>query len=184
MSNILLQKAYDCYLIYLDNLNYGRVNQNDCLVYDAILAIANNITDKQFIQYFEENLLCGNLYPLTLTDDMDRFILWVLDPSETLLSNFVWNEIPAPTNTVYPFTTNSLYGFNYLYVSVPQNVNFTIENELNITIYDSSLPAEATNQLFALAGTMTLDNGTVNNVYRKTNVYNTHNPILFKVRLL
>jgi len=184
MNNILLEKAYNCYMIYLDHLNYGKVNQNYCMVYGAILAIANNITDEQFVQYFEEHLLCENpLYKLTITEDMDRYILWTLSPSDVLLSNFSWNEIPAPTNTTYPFTTNSLYGFNYLYVSVPQNENFIIYNELNMSLYDSSIGAGELNQIFTLIGTMTLDNGNVNNVYKKNDVYNTNNSVLFKVRL-
>ena len=183
MSNILLEKAYNCFIVYLDRLSYGKVNQSYCLLYDAILAIANNIQEPQYIQYFENNLDCINMYYLNITDSMNRKILWTLHDSDILLNSFSWNEIDAPINDTYQFTTNSKISFNYLYVSIPQGVNSMIFNELNVQIFDSLVGPNATNQLFSLVGTMTLPNGSVNNVYRKNDVYNTYNPVLFKVKI-
>lgn len=182
MNDTLLQKAYNCYLVFLDNLNYGKVNQNYCLVYDAILLIANNIEDKQYIQYFENNLECGSLYTLNITTDMNRKILWTLSSSSTPLDNFVWNEIAANKNATYQFTTNSLPGFNYLYIATPQDKSVIIYNELNMPVFDSSAAPNGNNQLFELVGTKTVGNNT-NNIYKKKNVYNTFNPVLFKVQI-
>lgn len=182
-SNVLLEKAYNCYIAYLDNLNYGKVTQNYCLLYDAILMIANDITDQQYVEYFESNLDCNRRYVLNITDDMGRQILWTLNDSEVVLGNFNWTTIDAPINTTYQFTTNSLGGFNYVYISVPQTVNMLIFNELNVQIQDSLAPGTNPNQLFTLVGTMTLENGNTNNVWKKKDVYNTINPVLFKVKI-
>ena len=183
MSDLLLEKAYNCFIVYLDRLNYGRTNQNYCLLYDAILTLANDITDKQFVEYFEANLDCGTRYELQITEDMERKILWTLNSSEIVLDTFVWNEIPVPEDGTFQFTTNSLGGFNYLYISIPQGVNSYFFNELNMQIFDSLAAPTAPNQIFHLVGTMTLENGSVNNVYRKDDVYNTYNPVLFKVKI-
>jgi hypothetical protein len=183
MSDLLLEKAYNCYIVYLDNLNYGKVSQNYCLLYDAILTISNNIEDKKYIQYFENNLNCSDLFPLNITADVNRKILWTLNNSSTVLSSFVWNEIPVPKNGLFSFTTNSLPGFNYLYISIPQSTQIIILNELNMQIYDSLSSSSSTNQLFELVGTQTVG-GTANNVYKKKNVYNTFNGVLFKVQII
>jgi hypothetical protein len=181
--NELLEKAYNCYLVYLDNLNYGNVTQNDCLLYDAILTIANNIQEEQYIQYFVANLFCGNKYPLTITSDMNRLIAWTLNESETVSNTFDWHLINAPTNVTYPIQTNSEVGFRYFYLSIPQGSNFTVTNELNMQLYDSALPKENLNQIFTFVGTATMENGQVNNIYRKDDVYNATNSVLFKVGL-
>lgn len=181
--NELLQKAYDCYLVYLDNLNYGNVTQNDCLLYDAILAIANDITEEQYLQYFVANLFCGGKYPLTITSDMDRLIAWTLNESETVQPDFDWHSLGAPTNTTYPIHTNTEVGFRFFYLSVPQGVNILVTNELDMTLYDSALPVDAQNQLFSLVGTMTMENGQTNNVFRKDDVFNATNSVLFNVKL-
>lgn len=182
MNTLLLEKAFNCYLIYLDNLNYGKVSQSYCLLYDAILMISNNIDDKKFAQYFENNLDCPKLHSLNITEDMNRKILWTLNSSPTLLSSFTWNEIPTPSNGVFQFTTNNLYGFNYLYVSIPQDVETILYNELDMQIYNSTVAPSGSNQLFELVGTMNVGN-TINNVYKKKNVYNTNNGVLFKVKI-
>lgn len=182
MTDTLLQKAYNCYLVFLDNLNYGKVSKNYCLIYDAILCIANNVEDKQFIQYFENNLECGSLYSLNITTDMNRKILWTLNSSSTVLDGFSWNQISVPKNGTYEFTTNSLTGFNYLYIATPQEATVIIYNELNIPVFNSTLPTNSSNQLFELVGTKTVGT-TTNNVYKKKNVYNTFNPVLFKVQI-
>lgn len=181
--NELLQKAYDCYLVYLDNLNYGNVTQNDCLLYDAILTIANNIQEERYIQYFVANLFCGDKYPLTITSDMDRLIAWTLNEEETVDNLFDWHELEAPTNTTYRVTTNSEIGFRFFYLSIPQGVNVTIMNELDMVLYDSTLPANNVNQVFSLSGTMVMEGGQINNIYRKDDIYNATNSILFKVKI-
>lgn len=181
--NELLEKAYNCYIRFLNRLNYGNVTQNYCLLYDAILYIANDLDEEQFYQYFVNNLDCGTRYPLDITEDMDRLILWTLNESSVVLNTFQWNTIPAPADGTFSFTTNQLEGYNWLYISVPQDVNMYIYNELNMQLYDSLAPVDGVNQLFNLVGTMTTVNGDTNNVYRKNEVFNSHNRPLFKVKI-
>lgn len=182
--NELLNRAYNCYLVYLDNLNYGKVDQNYCLLYDAVLTIANNIDEEKYMQYFVANLLCASPYNnLEITDDMDRIMAWTLNSSETVTNEFDWHEISTPTNKTYPINTNTEVGFRFFYLSVPQGTNFIVTNELNMQLYDSALPADNPSQIFSLMGTVTMDNGQTNNVYRKDDVYNASNSVLFNVKL-
>ena len=57
--NNLLQKTYNCYIFFLNNLNFGKVNQNYDLVYNATLLINSGITEPRYIEYFESNLNCN-----------------------------------------------------------------------------------------------------------------------------
>lgn len=53
----LLEKIVNAYKIFLNNLNYGNTKQDYCFLYDAILAVKNNITDEEkYIQYFYNNM--------------------------------------------------------------------------------------------------------------------------------
>jgi len=182
MDSILLEKTYNCYLTYLDKLAYGKTDQDTCLLYGAIQLMSNDISSSRYSQFFSENLMCPDRFILNITEDMDKHILWVLDTSAQL-GQFNWNDIPAPADGLYEFTTNSVASFNFLYVAVPQNTKITIYNELNMVIYDSELPVNANNQLFHLVGTKTLDNGTINDVYRKDDVFNSTHSVMFKIKL-
>lgn len=53
----LLNKSYNSYIYFLDNLNNGNTNYEYELLYQAILCLKNNITDKKYVEYFESNLL-------------------------------------------------------------------------------------------------------------------------------
>lgn len=55
----LLEKTYNCYISYLNNLNFGKTEQNYSLIYGAILVLKYNITDARTVQYFENNLHCN-----------------------------------------------------------------------------------------------------------------------------
>lgn len=63
--NNLLEKTYNSYLHFLSLVNNGRTDQDYAIIYNALLVIKNNITDKKFIQYYESNLLEPIVYPLT-----------------------------------------------------------------------------------------------------------------------
>lgn len=52
----LLTKSYNSYLKLLTNMNYGKTEENYCLLYDSILCLKNNITDTKYIQYFINNI--------------------------------------------------------------------------------------------------------------------------------
>ena len=62
--NNLLEKTYNSYLHFLSLVNNGRTDQDYATIYNALLIIKNNITDKKFIQYYESNLLEPVTYPL------------------------------------------------------------------------------------------------------------------------
>lgn len=181
--NELLIRAYNCYLVHLDNLNFGRTDKTYCLLYDAILTIANDIQEEQFIEYFVANLFCPENFPLELTKDMNRVIAWTLNDSDIVQNSFNWNIINAPINDTYPIQTNKLIGFNFFYLSIPQGTNFIVYNELNMVLYDSALPANHNNQLFSFKETMLMNNNQTNNIFRKNDIYNTSNSVLFKIKL-
>ena len=58
MVNLLL-KSYNCYISYLDNLNFGRTDQNYNLLYDSVILLKSNINNPKFIEYFINNLSCN-----------------------------------------------------------------------------------------------------------------------------
>ena len=177
----LLEKTYNCYIRFLDNLNYGRISYPYDILYDATLCLKNNITDAKYVQFFENNLVCPIRYPIVITSTMKRMIGWYLSPNGSN-TTFIWNEKEVPTNTTYYIDVTAKSGFNYLYFSIPQNVRFTIYNTLDIQLYDSSLPDSAS-QLFMLTGTTTTSKGATNNVFRKKDVYATSTPTTYKIKI-
>lgn len=182
MANELLSKAYNCYLQFLSNMNYGRINQCYSLLYDAILSLKENITDIQYTQYFENNLICPEVFTLNEIEPM-RILAWHLN-SNSDASSYVWEEIMVPTLGEYSFTTHTKYGLNFLYLSIPPNTNFIVYNALGNVIHNSTLPEGGTNQLFTLVGTSLMTNGAINQVWKKIDPFNTTTyPIDFKVKL-
>lgn len=182
MANELLNKAYNCYMQFLTNMNYGRISQCYSLLYDAILSLQENITEVQYTQYFENNLVCPELYPLDITESM-RIFAWHLNSSDSA-TTYIWNEIPVPVLGEYTFTTNTKYGLNFLYIAVPPDTNFIVYNALGHVIQNSLLPEGEVNQLFTLVGTSQMSNGVINQVWKKTDPFNTTTyPIEFKIKL-
>lgn len=177
----LLEKAYNCYISFLTNLNYGRISVPYDILYDSILCLKNDITDTKYSQYFQSNLFCPIKFPIVITPTMERMIGWFLNPDPNA-STFIWNEKEAPSLTTYYIDVTAKSGFNYLYFSIPQGVNFTIYNTLDIVLFDSQLPDSAS-QLFMLIGTTTTSKGATNNVFRKKDVYATSSPITYKIKL-
>lgn len=178
----LLEKAYNCYIAYLDRLNYGRVSQNYSLLYDSILCLKNVISEEKFIQYFENNLLCPERFALNITTAMERIIAWDLSTSYTALS-FIWNELPAPMLASYNFTTDAEFGLSFLYLAVPPDANFILYNSLGFVIHDSTIDQNANGQNFKLYGSALMSNGSTNNVWRKDEPYDSSKPIDFKIKL-
>jgi hypothetical protein len=177
----LLEKAYNCYMSLLFNMNYGKTDTDYCVLYDSVLALDNNITEPKYVQYFENNLLCQTKYPLNITTAMEREIAWFLSPNSTNTS-FIWNPKETPTLSTYYVSISPKSGFNYLYFSIPQDVNFIIYNTLDMVLYNSSL-IDSADQLFILVGTTTTSKGATNNVYRKKDVYATSTPTNYKISL-
>ncbi len=68
MDNELLEKAYNCYIRFLSNMNYGRYSENYELIKDSIACITEDISDKKFIEYFTSNLTCPIFFPIQIGD--------------------------------------------------------------------------------------------------------------------
>lgn len=58
MDSELLLQCYNCYIKKLSMLKYGRFKIDYDILYNALLAIKNNITDTQYIQFFKSNISC------------------------------------------------------------------------------------------------------------------------------
>ena len=52
-------------MYFLGLINNGRTDQDYATIYNALLVIKENITDKKFIQHYENNLLEPIMFPLT-----------------------------------------------------------------------------------------------------------------------
>jgi len=184
MASILLEGAYNCYIRFLNNLTYGRTNQKYDILYDAVLALKENITDPQFVQYFENNLNCPKLHAINITDEMARIFAWDLNSNDTATS-FTWHEFNTPTLKDYNFTTNTKYGLNFLYIAVPSGVNFVIYDKLGSKLHDSTIEEDAIGQQFEFISTTQMSNGAINNVWKKINPFSTTTyPVEFKIKLL
>lgn len=176
----LLEKFINCYNTYLDNLTWGIYNKNYDVLYQSCLLLRTQIDNPRYIQYYYNNLKCPVKIKLTVSDDMNRLISYSLNSSSSLLSTFTWDEIDISTLRTYPITTYSLSGYNFLYISVPQDLNCVIYDELNNLLFNSAIPGT---YQFTLVGTVTTSREKVNAVYKKKNVFNTFNPVTFYVKL-
>lgn len=54
----LLTKSFNCYMAFLTRLNKGNTSQDYCILYDSILCLKHNITEKKYLEYFTNNLNC------------------------------------------------------------------------------------------------------------------------------
>ena len=176
----LLEKFVNCYNSYLDKLTYGIIPKDYSLLYNSYLLLKTNINNPRYIQYYYNNLKCPIKIKLIVSDDMNRLISYALNPSGTLLNSFSWNEIDITSLRTYSVTNESLSGYNYIYISVPQDLNCAIYDALNNLLFNSAIPG---NYQFSLVGTTTTSKEKVNVVYKKKNVYNTFNPVTFYVKL-
>jgi hypothetical protein len=177
----LEEKVVNCFDTYLKNLNYGKASKPSKLLYDAILYLRNRLDNDAIEAFLYNNLRCKNNIKLTETSSMKRVLSVTLSPSEEPLSTFIWKEYKAPVDADYTLTTTSTPGFNFVYISVPQDKNFIITNALGHVLFNSLLiPSE---QNFTLAGTVRTTKGQTNAVYRGNNIFNGHNPVKFIVKL-
>lgn len=177
----LLQKIVNCFDAYLKVLNYGKAIKPPVLLFHAILFQKSGIVSNLFKEYFYNNLKCPSLITLPENTAMNRVISWALSSDEEVDSAFIWTEQSAPTLKTYNVTTNPKSGFNYFYVSVPQDTRFIIADSLGNILFNSTLVP--TPQHFTLAGTVTTSKGQTNAVYRDNNVFNSNNKITFTVKL-
>lgn len=106
---------------------------------------------------------------------MDNTISWKIDSSKYLINDNTWSDIPIIKKSDYYITTNSVDGFNFLYITLPKKLRFSIYNKLNFMLYDSALED---NQLF-----LKIHENDYFLTLRKRDVYNTHNPVTFKITI-
>ena len=175
MVNIkdLKEKAINCYISFLTKLNYGLINQDYSILYATVLCIKNNITDRKYQEYFYNNLNCNMGVKLVDSNLMRMIIGYTLNSSGTFSDSFVFNETQIPNKGTYDLETHSLYGFNYLYISVPKGVDFSIYDALGNNI---------TNE-FIYVGEKVTSLLETNSIYRKDNVYNSINSINFNIKI-
>ena len=176
----LEEKVVNCFSSYIKKLNCGKTHIDYCTLYDAVLLLKNDITEQKYMQYYYNNLNCPINIKLIKTNEMDRVIGFALDSAPTVQPTFSWTETDSPTLKTYQITTNSVSGYNFLYISTPPEVDVRINDALGNLLYDSSIAGDYE---FELAGTVTTSKGQENLVYKKKNVYNSFNPVSFNVTL-
>lgn len=178
----LSEKVANCYKYYLTRLSYGITNQDYCLLYWAILTLKNNITDNKYIQYFYNNLVCPTSGGISFPQNDETFdvISWTLNPSDTLSPDFVYISTRASIAGTYIIRTTSTIGYNFLYITVPVSRNVKIYDEMSDLIFDSSGTGSYE---FEYVGEIITGNNRSNAVYRKSNVYNTYNPVTYYVKI-
>lgn len=179
-----LEKAVNCYISYLTNLNYGITDQKYCILYDSWILLKNNITDRRIVDYYSSHLNCPIKIKLELSMDVKNLITWTINKSGATTNLFEWNNIDIlNTNKNYTVTTNSVVGYNYFYLTLPQNLDFTIYDEMNNLLFDTKNTNENLNNGFILEGTIKTINNQTNLVYRKKNMFNTVNKVTFNIKL-
>lgn len=175
-----LEKAVNCYVTYLTNLNYGITDQEYCILYDSWILLKNNITDRRLVDYYSSHLNCPIKIKLELDMDVKNLITWTINRSGSITNLFEWNNVDiSTTNRYYTITTNSVSGYNYLYLTLPQYLDFMVYDEMNNLLFDTKNP----NDNFSLMGTVKTINGQTNLVYRKKNMFNTINKVNFNIKL-
>lgn len=177
----LLEKVLNCYKAHLTNLTYGITNRNYSLLYGAVLLLKNNITEDRFVEYFYNNLTCTGNIVLPQTEEELDLISWTINSSDVVLENFVFTSFSAPTVGTYSITTNSVVGYNFLYITAPENRGVKIYDSLTELVFDSSVPSE--NYEFSEVGEIIVSNNKTNKVYRKNNVYNSYNPVTYYIKI-
>lgn len=171
----LLSKVVNCYQSYINYLNYGITNQNYEMLYNANLVLRNNITEEKFRQYFYNNLGCDSTITIQESSTVNnKRIYWTINSSPTLNENFTWNEIIVTENKTYNIITNSVVGFNYIYIATPQEDNFILLDEMNNILYDS---ASSGHFEYESSGMIETSQGNINIAYKKKNIYNSNNQV-------
>lgn len=176
----LMEKALTCYKKYLTNLNCGVTDQCYDMLYNALIYNDSGLNNQTYYQYFFNNLKCGGSVTPTIGYSGDVISIAV-SSEETIDNTFEWDELEVSEPRIYTLVSQSIPGYNYVYISVPNNKNFKITDALGNILYDSTSQG---NYSFEYAGKITTDNNRTNKAYKKTNVFNTINPVKFNVELI
>lgn len=106
---------------------------------------------------------------------MDSKILWTISPSKNVNNDFSWEDIKLSNKKDYYITNKQINGFNFLYICLPKGLNFKIYNKLNLLLFDST--DQKDEQLFKIIN----DDKWL--MLRKKDVFNTNNPVTFKITI-
>jgi len=175
----LIEKSINCYIQYINNLSYGIQPGNYEILYKSILLLKNNITDAKYIEYFNNNLVCRTTVKLVEQLTNLDVISWAVAEEDTLPESPNFLTTSAPYAGKYKITTPSVIGYNFLYITAPKHKNIRIYDEMNDLLFDSSY----INNEFVYSGNVITQKGRTNAVYRKNNVFNTLNPIIYYITL-
>lgn len=114
-----------------------------------------------------------------------RDVLWTLNESLTVNASFNWRKLKVEHDVVTNLVTYIENKHQFLYLSLPQNTELAIFNEVDYMLYDSTIGNDTLpEQLFYKVGTIEIYGGITNDLYRKKDTYNTNNPVLFKLRMI
>ena len=176
----LLEKFVNCFGHYIDKLSYGIEVKDYHLLYKTALLIKSNINNPKYNQYYYNNLKCPIKIKLTMPESKDRMISFAISELPSMNNSFIWTEIDTPSLKTYDITNPSQPGYNFIYISIPTDLNFIIFDALSNVLFNSAIPG---NYEFNFIGSITTSKGKINSVYRKKNMYNTHNPVTFQIKL-
>ena len=177
----LMGKVVNCYQTFLTYLTYGITNQNYELLYDANLLLRNEITDEKFRQYFYNNLKCSSNINLNESVTVNnKVISWTLNDSDILTNLFNWSEVNVTAAQTYNINSGSTTGYYYMYLSVPKDTRILIYDELGNLLFDAS---DSNTDEFEPCGMIQTSYGNINTVYKKKNMFNAKNPIVFTIKI-
>lgn len=176
----LIQKVANCYQYYLNRLSYGITSQNYDLLYNAVLFLKSGLTDARFEEFFTNNLTCVGDIVLPQIDSITSMIAWALNSTGTVDPSTVFMSSEIPDFGTFSITTNSITGYNYLYIAVPKNKNIQIYDQMTNLMFDSTVSGSYD---FTYVENLTMSNQSIDAVYRKNDVFNTYNPITYYVKI-
>jgi hypothetical protein len=122
--------------------------------------------DRVFIQYLMNNTSTGATI-------MGNYIEVSLKTDTAYQDILAWYQQSFTGDGMYTVATPTYPGYSYIYLSIPNNKSFSVKDSIGTTITSE----------FVLVGTRTISTGVVNNIYRKTNQYDTTSSINLTVTL-
>lgn len=164
-------------------INVGRVDQCLKTLSDSTIYIKSDIDNEKYTQYYYNKLKCSNSTSNSSTTRSWNIVGISISPEEELSDTMTWKETVVDEPRSYTLVPDSVFGYNFAYISVPSDKNFKITDELNTVLYDST-NVTGSNYAFEYAGKIKTSTGRTNNTYRKISVYNTYNIVKFSIELI
>ena len=121
-----LEKAVNCYISYLTNLNYGITDQKYCILYDSWILLKNNITDRRLVDYYSSHLNCPIKIKLELSMDVKNLITWAINKSGATTNLFEWNNIDI-LNDIGTNFNDKLFVLMHKTFNLPFKISFILK---------------------------------------------------------